>query len=113
MVVINTMQQIVLLRYRGSKITGLLYIATLSYTDEIVRYGKTKNPKISCYNLFTFTLFCTFIYLLTYLYHISSLQVTVKGLTTPLSRWVQVFVCVGARDSCVASYWIDTLVLKN
>ena len=21
--------------------------------------------------------------------------------------------CVGARDSCVASYWIDTLVLKN
>ena len=23
------------------------------------------------------------------------------------------FVCVGARDSCVASYWIDTLVLKN
>ena len=26
------------------------------------------------------------------------------------SSW---FVCVGARDSCVASYWIDTLVLKN
>ena len=23
------------------------------------------------------------------------------------------FVCVGARDSCVVSYWIDTLVLKN
>ena len=23
------------------------------------------------------------------------------------------FVCVGMRDSCVASYWIDTLVLKN
>ena len=23
------------------------------------------------------------------------------------------FVCVGTRDSCVASYWIDTLVLKN
>ena len=21
--------------------------------------------------------------------------------------------CAGARDSCVASYWIDTLVLKN
>ena len=27
-------------------------------------------------------------------YQISSLQVTVKGLTTPLSRWVQVFVCL-------------------
>ena len=24
-----------------------------------------------------------------------------------------IFVCVGARDSRVASYWIDTLVLKN
>ena len=23
------------------------------------------------------------------------------------------FVCVGTRDLCVASYWIDTLVLKN
>ena len=23
------------------------------------------------------------------------------------------FVCVGVRDSCVVSYWIDTLVLKN
>ena len=34
-----------------------------------------------------------------YLYHISLLQVTVKGLTTPLSRWVQVclIVCVGIR----------------
>ena len=38
---------------------------------------KPKMPKI-------FTL--SFIYL----YHMSRLQVTVKGLTTPLSRWVQV-----------------------
>src|SRR6266516_4380334 len=29
-----------------------------------------------------------------HLYHISLLQVTVKGLTTPLSRWVQVDVCL-------------------
>ena len=31
-----------------------------------------------------------------YIYHyqISSLQVTVTGLTTPLSRWMQVFVCL-------------------
>ena len=42
MAVSNTVQQIVLLRYRGSKITGLLYIATLGYMDEIVRHGKTK-----------------------------------------------------------------------
>ena len=51
----------------------------------------------------------------TYLYQISSLQVTVKGLTTPLSRWVQVFDCL---CRCIYwglarfSYWIDTLVLN-
>ena len=42
---------------------------------------KPKTPKI-------FTL--PFIYL----YQISLFQVTVKGLTTPLSRWVQVFDCL-------------------
>ena len=49
-----------------------------------------------------------------YLYQISLLQVTMKGLTTPLSCWVQVvwlFVQVFG-DLCVVSYWIDTLVLK-
>jgi hypothetical protein len=42
MAVSNIVQQIVLLQYRGSKITDLLYIATLGYMDEIVRHGKTK-----------------------------------------------------------------------
>jgi hypothetical protein len=42
MAVSNIVQQVVLLQYRGSKITGLLYIATPSYMDEIVRHGKTK-----------------------------------------------------------------------
>ena len=49
-----------------------------------------------------------------YLYHISLLQVAVKGLTTPLSRWLQgswLFVQV-LGDLRVISYWIDTLVLK-
>ena len=34
-----------------------------------------------------------------HLYHISLLQVTMKGLTTPLSRWVQVplIICVGIQ----------------
>ena len=39
----------------------------------------------------------------------------VKGLTTPLSRWLQgswLFVQV-LGDLRVVSYWIDTLVLKN
>ena len=63
---------------------------------------KPKNPKIFSY------LFC-FIYL----YQISPLQLTVKGLTTPLLR-VQVFDCL---CRCIdwglacTSYWIDTLVL--
>ena len=62
------------------------------------------NPKIF-YLLFSFI----------YLYQVSPLQVTVKGLTTPLSRWVQVFDCL---CRCIYwglanfSYWIDTLVLN-
>ena len=43
---------------------------------------------------FLFILFHAFTYFYIYHYQISSLQVTVKGLTTPLSRWVQVFVCL-------------------
>ena len=54
-------------------------------------------------------------YLLYYLYYISLLRVTVKGLTTPLPRWLQgswLFVQV-LGDLCVVAYWIDTLVLKT
>ena len=54
-------------------------------------------------------------YLSYYLYQISLLQVVVKGLTTPLSCWLQgsyLFVQVQG-DLRVTSYWIDTLVLKN
>ena len=54
-------------------------------------------------------------YLSYYLYQISLLQVAVKGLTTPLSHWLQgssLFVQVQG-DLRVTSYWIDTLVLKN
>ena len=54
-------------------------------------------------------------YLSYYLYQISLSQVTVKGLTTHLSRWLRgywLFVQV-LGDLCVVSYWIDTLVLKT
>ena len=54
------------------------------------------------------------------LYRLSSLsdltlQITVKGLTTLLSRWMQVGVCLCrySMACCVVSYWIDTLVLKT
>ena len=38
-----------------------------------------------------------------------------EGIDNPFIALVarSLFVCVGARDSCVASYWIDNLVLKN
>ena len=38
-----------------------------------------------------------------------------EGIDNPFIALVAriLFVCVGAMDSCVASYWIDTLVLKN
>ena len=38
-----------------------------------------------------------------------------EGIDNPFIALVArfLFVCVGARDSCVASYWIDTLVLKT
>ena len=39
---------------------------------------------------------------------------TVKGLTTPNRVGCkELLFCVGTRDLCVVSYWIDTLVLKN
>ena len=50
-----------------------------------------------------------------YLYQISLLQVVVKGLTTPLSRWLRgSCLCMQLLgDLRVTSYWMDTLVLKN
>ena len=38
-----------------------------------------------------------------------------EGIDNPFIALVAriLFVCVGVRDSCVASYWIDTLVLKQ
>ena len=38
-----------------------------------------------------------------------------EGIDNPFITLVArfLFVCVGMRDLCVASYWIDTLVLKN
>ena len=38
-----------------------------------------------------------------------------EGIDNPFIALVArfLFVCVGTRDLCVVSYWIDTLVLKN
>ena len=72
----------------GPRVSFLLYCISFIYIASRLLFCNlylpiytTKIPKI-------FTL------LFIYLYYISFLQVTVKGLTTPLSRWVQVGVCL-------------------
>ena len=69
-------------------------------------------PKIPCCNLFSFILFYVLVIFYIYVYRISSLQVTVKGLTNPLSCWVQVFDCLCRYLGGLActSNCIDTLV---
>ena len=69
----------------------------LSYYFQIY---KIKNTKITCCNLFTLLLFCTFIYLLYLSLSDLILASNLKGLTSPLSRWVQVFVCL-----CRCNHW--------
>ena len=73
------------------------------------------NQKYQKYFAAIFLLFVLAIFYI-YLYQISSLQITVKGLTTPLQRWVQVFDCLCRYTNwglACTSYWIDTLVLNN
>ena len=62
---------------------------------------RSTKPKIQQYLAAIYLLLLYFALVLifyTYLYKISSLQVIVKGLTTPLSCWVQVFVCLCRCD---------------
>src|SRR3990170_1236520 len=60
-------------------------------------YFQIYKPKTQKYFIFCLVLFI-------YLYQISLLQITVKGLTTPLSRWVQVGVCLCRYSvACVLS----------
>ena len=53
---------------------------------------------------FAFTFYFAYLYQKYYLYHISLLQVTVNGLTIPLSCWVQVVDCLCRYSmTCVLS----------
>ena len=83
------------------------------FPSYIFRSIAQKTQKIPCCNLFTFILFYVLVIFYIYLYRISPLQVTVKGLTTPLSRWVQVFDClcrcIDWRLAC-AFYRIDAVI---
>ena len=61
-----------------------IYNISFRFTSFAIFYFPIYKPKIP--KIFTLSFI--------YLYHISLLQVTVKGLTTPLSCWVQVGVCL-------------------
>ena len=81
-----------------------IYNISFRSTIFVIFYFLIYKPKIA--KIFTLSFI--------YLYQISLLQVTVKGLRTPLSRWVQVvwlFVQIFIY-LCVVYNWIDTLVLK-
>ena len=65
-----------------------IYNISFLFTLFAIFYFLIYKPKIP--KIFTLSFIC--------LYQISLLQVTVKGLTTPLSRWVQVF-------DCLCRYW--------
>ena len=81
-----------------------IYNFSFRFTSFSIFYFPIYKPKIP--KIFTL--------LFIYLYQFSPLRVTMKGMKTPLSHWVQVvwlFVQVFS-DLCVVSYWIDTLVLK-
>ena len=68
---------------------------------------------------FTFNLYhkISKIFILLSLSSLSDLTLTSgrEGIDNPLSRWLRgYYLCVQVRgDSCVVSYWIDILVLKN
>src|SRR3989337_1441404 len=91
------------------------YGSRVYFPSYIFRSINQKTQKYLAAIYLFFTLFYILVIFYIYLYQISSLQVTTKGLTTPLSRWVQVFDClcrcIDWRLACT-SYWIDTLVLK-
>ena len=79
---------------------------------------------ISYYFVISFAIYFAFI-LLCIFYHKNTKNITLsylsdltfvsecEGIDNPFIALVArfLFVCVGARDSCVASYWISTLVL--
>ena len=66
-------------------------------------------PRSTPHHIFSLTLFTSLHFPPSDL----TLQTILKGLTTPLKRWVQACLClVGTLDLTRPSFWIDTLVLK-
>ena len=102
------------------RILMLLREATSETYGPRVSFSSYQSPSL-CY-CFAFTLFTLHLYTKNTQkkYYLSSLSDLTfisdrEGIDNPFIALVAriFFVCVGARDSCVDSYWIDTLVLKN
>ena len=76
---------------------------------------------ISIYNLLYFSVFTFCSCIQKYQKYQTILSIRSHSRKWPWRDWQPLialaarflFVCAGARDSCVVSYWIDTLVLKN
>ena len=90
--------------------------------------SETYGPRVYLHHINLPTLYyCLCFYFTLYLYHKNTKNISLsylldltlvsdrEGIDNPFIVLVArfVFFCVGARDLGVASYWIDTLVLKN
>ena len=100
------------------RILMLLREATRETYGPRVSFSSYQSP--SLYYCFAFTFYFASLYQKYQKYYLSSLSDLTfvsdrEGTDNPFIALVAriLFVCVGARDSHVASYWIDTLVLKN
>ena len=103
------------------KILMLLREATSeTYGPRVYSHHINLHYFIICFVFLPFTFHFASIYQKYQKYYLSSLSDLTfvsdrEGIDNPFIALVAriLFVCVGARDSCVVSYWIDTLVLKN
>ena len=83
--------------------------------------SETYGPRVISFAIYlAFILLCIFYHkntkniILSYLSDLTLVSGLI-GIDNPYLRWLRGFIlfCAGMRDSRVASYWIDTLVLKN
>src|SRR5215216_6473096 len=76
------------------EVSSETYGPQVYFPSYIFRSINQKTQKyLAAIYLFLFVFYILVIFYI-YLYQISPLQLTMKGLTTPLSRWVQVFDCL-------------------
>ena len=99
---------------------AILREATSETYGPRVSFSSYQSPSLYYSFCFYFIYFASLYQKYQKIYYLSSLSDLTfvsdsEGIDNPFIALIAriLFVCVGARDSCVASYWIDTLVLKN